>query len=101
VKSFVKVARVTAENGKIRLRRTFRSWRLEPSQISAIKLERVLSLVDEIGVFLDAEAAFFFTDATPGFQKAAELLKFDELFGNGWYHRAESGETLSWKRQTL
>jgi len=58
----------------------------------------VLSLVDEIGVFLDAGQEFFFTDATPSFQEIANLLRFNELFGDDWYQRAESGENLSWKR---
>ena len=95
---FIKIPKVRALNGEIRLKKTFRSWKLKPSEISAIKLEKVLSLVDEIGIFLDAGPVFFFTDATPNFQKIADLLRFNELFGEGWYQRAESGEKLSWKR---
>ncbi len=85
-------------NGEIHLQKLFRSWKLRPNEITTIRLERVRSLVDEIGVFLDAEELFFFTDAIPNFQEFADFLKFDDLFGEDWYQRAESGETLNWQR---
>jgi hypothetical protein len=94
----IKIAQVRVVNGEIQLKKTFRSWKLKPSEISAIRLEKVRSLVDEIGVFLDAGRLFFFTDATPNFQEIADLLRFNELFGDDWYQRAESGEKLSWKQ---
>jgi hypothetical protein len=94
----IKIGQAKVANGEIHLKIPFRSWKLEPSEISAIRLEKVRSLVDEIGVFLDAGRVFFFTDAIPNLQEIAELLRFNELFGDGWYQRAESGEKLSWKR---
>ena len=94
----IRISHARVENGTIYLRKVFRSWRLKPSEISAIRLEKVLSLVDEIGVFLDAGPVFFITDATPNFQEIADFLRFNERFGDDWYFRAESGEKLIWKQ---
>jgi hypothetical protein len=94
----IKIGQAKVVNREIHLKKTFRSWKLKPSEISAIRLERVLSLFDEIGVFLDTGRLLFFINETPNLLEIADLLIFNELFGDDWYQRAESGETLSWKQ---
>lgn len=49
--NLIKATQVKVVRGEIRLKKVFRSWKLEPGEISAIKLEKVRSLSDEIGVF--------------------------------------------------
>ena len=68
--------------------------RIELRSLKSVTIAPVLSLVDELGITLHADEDIFFTDADSWFSNVAESLRFDVLFGDDWYAKAESGETL-------
>jgi len=86
--------RVSFSKEGLRAHGRFRSKTISFSEIKLIEIGRVLSLADEVGVAITAGVKIFFTDADPWFRDAAKAMRFDELFGDDWYGRAERGEYL-------
>ncbi|NNE89785.1 MAG: hypothetical protein HKN27_17085 [Silicimonas sp.] len=72
----------------------FWSTTLRPKDVRSIEISRTLSLVDELGITLTADAKYFFTDGVGAFARIASILDFDGKFKSGWYARAERGENL-------
>lgn len=95
----IKIHRAKVENGEIILERNLiQEWRIRPEDIQRISLVEQSSMLDEIGLFLETDAVFCITDAFEGFIEIANFMKFDELFGDRWYARAEAGEVMTWER---
>ena len=71
--------------------------RVSLRELTAIRVQKVLSLADEVGVTLVGDQDIFFTDSEPWFLEVARDLDFESKFGPEWYSRAESGELLEFQ----
>lgn len=92
----VRVKAVDVKRNVLVFKATFTSRRIPVEAVSEIKLERVSSLIDEIGLHVVAGKSYFLTDGISGFLKVAEFLSFHDKFGLDWHARAEAGESLVW-----
>ena len=93
----IKPQRIEVSKDHLLAKGILRSWKIHFSEVRLIKVGRVPSLVDEIGVTLIAKEEFFFTDANCWFEAVAEALKLAELLGDEWYSRVEGGEVFEHK----
>lgn len=99
-KRLVKIKSANVESDTLALRVTFGSRAIEIHSVLSVRLERVFSLVDELGLYLEADRIYFLTDAMDGFMDIAKRLDFDQKFGAEWYARAEAGECFTWVKET-
>lgn len=95
-----KPTRITVLEGQVLLRHGI-LWKksVGPEEVRSIRIERTLSLFDELGAMLVAEDTYFITDALPHFGDVAQLLEFDRKFGKDWFSRAETGHVFFWSRE--
>ena len=90
----IKPRRVDVSDGSCVMRSTLRTWKIELSDVRSIKIGRVLSLVDEIGVILESRIGVFYVDeATSGFMDFVRWANIEDLVGKDWYSQAEN-ETI-------
>ena len=94
----IKPSEILMRDGVLIAKMGFRSWKINPTQVSRIRIHQVISLCDEIGVTVDEVETFFFTDATPVFHFAEEILLFEKFFGPSWYEEASEGIVLEHKK---
>ena len=93
----VKSASIT--NDCIVFKTSIKKFEVDPDEVIGIDLERVLSLVDEIGVFVEADNLYFLTDGYIGFHDVADVLQFSTKFGENWYEKVDAGDFLKWRRR--
>lgn len=95
-KRLVKIQSASIEGDLLKFTTILRASLVSPCSLLRIRLQPVVSLVDEIGLLLETDKIYFLTDARDGFIDIATFLEFEKLFGYNWYARAESGEILEW-----
>ena len=94
----IQVKSASIINDFIVFRTSIKKFEVDPDQVIGIDLERVLSLVDEIGLFVEADNLYFLTDGYIGFHDVADVLQFSKKFGENWYEKVDAGEFFKWRR---
>ncbi|MEM8983826.1 MAG: hypothetical protein AAGC71_12420 [Pseudomonadota bacterium] len=68
------------------------------SEIVAITIGRIPSLVDELGITIHAGNSYYFTDENDWFLDFTESLNIAQILGPNWYADAEAGVQMLIRR---
>jgi hypothetical protein len=70
--------------------------------IEEIRLQSMPALFDEVGIVILAGGRMFWArEGGKAWRDMSAAYNFEALFGEGWYSKAEAGETLSANKSRL
>ena len=90
----IKAKNITLKGSIITISTTFRRFQIRLEDIGRLKVYRVPSLFEEIGIELFCGRTFLISERISGFFDLAEILRVGEIFGPFWYRDAEDGRQL-------
>lgn len=90
----IKAKNITLKGPIISISTTFRRFHIRLGEINHLKVYRVPSLFEEIGIELHCGRTFLISERISGFFDLAKILRVEEFFGPFWYRDAEDGRQL-------
>lgn len=93
--NLLKAKKLSISGDNINVATTFRKFDLNKKDVTSIRVFRISSLFDEIGIELETfDRKYIITERVVGFFDLAKLFHFEDLFGALWYRDAEDGREL-------
>ncbi len=90
------MSKIHVEHDRLIIKSLFSSREIPYNSIQRMVVSTVLSLCDELGLFLYCPDQILIDELDPKFPAIIKALNFPALFGPNWYARVEAGEVLEW-----